>query len=55
MWHAIPIEHLLFFLSSYAIVLVHEVEERALGLFKGCIGARLQVAQVRENPFLELL
>ncbi len=55
MWHAIPIEDLLFLLRSYAVVLVHEVEERALWLLKGCIGARLQVAQIREYPFLELL
>jgi hypothetical protein len=54
MWHAKPIKDLLFLLRSYAIVLVHKVEERALGLFEGCIGARLQVAQIRKYPFLEL-
>ena len=55
MWHAVPIEHLLFFLGPNAVVFVQEVEEGALGFFQGCVGAGLQVAQVGEDAFLELL
>lgn len=55
MWHAVPIENLLFLLRSYTVVFIHEVKEWALGFFERCIGARLQVAQVREYAFLKLL
>lgn len=55
MWHTVPIEHLLLFLRSYTIVLVHEVEEGALRLLEGGIGARLQVAQIRKDALLEFL
>ena len=55
MWYAVPIEHLLLLLRSDAIVLVHEVEEGALGLLKGRVGARLEVAQIGEDAFFELL
>ena len=52
---AVPVEHLLLLLRSDAIVLIHEVEEWALWLLERCIGARLEVAQIREDAFLELL
>lgn len=55
MRNAIPVEDLLFLLSSDAVVLVQEVKERALGLFEGGIGAGLEVTKVREDALLELL
>lgn len=55
MWYAIPVEHLLLLLCANAVILVQEVQEGTLWLLKGCIGARLQVSQVREDAFLELL
>ena len=54
MWHAIPVEHLLLLLRSDAIVLVHKVEEWTLGFLERCIGARLEVAQIREDALLKL-
>ena len=54
MRYAVPVEHLLLLLRSNAIVLVHEVEEGALWLLERRIGARLEVAQIREDAFLEL-
>lgn len=55
MWHAIPIEHLLFLLCSDAVVLVQEVEEWALWFFERSVGAGLQIAQVGEDAFLKFL
>ena len=55
MRYAVPVEHLLLLLRSNAIVLVHEVEEGAFWLLERRIGARLEVAQIREDAFLELL
>lgn len=55
MRNAVPVEDLLFLLGSDAVVLVQEVEERALGLFEGGIGAGLEVTKVREDALLELL
>ena len=52
---AVPVEDLLLFLGTDAVVLVEEVEKGALGLFQGGIGSSLEVAQVREDPLLELL
>ena len=54
MWHAIPVEHLLLLLRSDAIVFVHKVEEWALGFLERCIGARLEVAQIREDALFKL-
>ena len=54
MWHAVPVKYFLFLLCSNAIVLVQEVKERTFGLFKRRICARLEVAQIREDAFLEL-
>ena len=53
--HAVPVENLLLLLCPDAVVLVKEIEERALGLFEGGVGAGLEVSQVREDTFLELL
>jgi hypothetical protein len=55
MRHTVPVEDLLLFLSSDAIVLVKEIEERALRFFKRSIGPSLQVAQVGKDTFLEFL
>lgn len=55
MRHAVPEEHFLLLLRSYAIILVHEVEERTLGLLKRGIGARLEIAQIRKDALFELL
>ena len=55
MRHAVPVEHLLLFLRSNAVVFVHEVQERTLGFLKRCIGARLEVSQIREDAFFEFL
>lgn len=46
MWHTVPVENLLLLLRPYAIVLIHEVEEGALWLFEGRIGAGLEIAQI---------
>jgi len=43
---AVPVEDFLLLLSSNAVVLVEEVEERALWLFKRSIGAGLEVSQI---------
>ena len=53
MRHAVPVKHLLLLLRSDAIVLVHEVKKWALWLLEGCIGARLEVAQIRKDALLE--
>lgn len=52
---AIPIENLLLLLCANAVVLVKEIKERALGFFEGGIGAGLEVAQIGEDTFFELL
>ena len=54
MWDTVPVEHFLLLLSSDAVVLVHEVEERALWLLERCVGSGLEVAQIREDALLEL-
>ena len=54
MWHTVPVEHLLLLLRSDAIVFVHEVKKWTFGLLERCIGARFEVAQIRENALLEL-
>ena len=46
MWHAVPIKHLLLLLRSDAVVLVHEIEERALWLLERRISARFEIAQI---------
>lgn len=53
MRNAVPVEHLLFLLSPNAVVLVHEIQERAFGLLQGRIGASFEISQIRENSFLE--
>ena len=55
MRYAVPVEHLLLLLRPYAIVLVHEIEERTLWFFEGGIGARFQIAQIRKYALLKLL
>ena len=55
MWYAVPVKHFLLLLRSDAIVLVHKVEELALWLLERCIGARLEIAQIREDALLKLL
>jgi hypothetical protein len=55
MRHAIPIEHLLLFLRSNAVVLVEKVQEGTFWLFQGRVCAGFEVAQVRENAFFKLL
>jgi hypothetical protein len=55
MGHTVPVEDLLLLLCADAVVLVKEVKERALGLFKRRICTRFQVAQIREDTLLELL
>lgn len=55
MRHAVPVEYLLFLLRPDAVVLVQEVKERTLRLLQRCVGASLEVPQVGEDAFLELL
>lgn len=55
MWDAVPVEHFLLLLRADAVVLVKEIEERALWLFERSVGARLEVAKVGEDTLLELL
>jgi len=55
MWNAVPVEDLLFLLCANTVVLVEEIEERALGFFERGIGARFEVAQVGEDTLFELL
>lgn len=55
MRHAVPIKDLLLFLGSDAVVLVKEIEERALRFFQRSIGPSLQVSQVGKDTFLEFL
>lgn len=52
---AVPVEDLLLFLRSDAVVLVQEVKKRALGFFERRIGAGLEVAQVGEDTLFEFL
>lgn len=54
MGDAIPVEDLLLLLGPDAVVLVEEVEERALGLFEGRISSGLEVSQVGEDTLFEL-
>ena len=44
--HAVPVKNLLLLLCPDAVVLVEEIEERALGLFERGVGAGLEVSQV---------
>jgi len=53
--HAVPVEHLLLLLCTDAVVLVKEIEKTTLWFFERCIGARLQIAQIRKDTLLELL
>jgi hypothetical protein len=53
--NAVPVEHFLLLLRSYAVVLVEEVKEWTLGLLKRSVCARLEIAKVGEDAFLELL
>lgn len=46
MGYAVPVEDLLFLLGPDAVVLVEKVEEGALWLFQGCVGAGFEVTQV---------
>ena len=55
MGHTVPVEHLLLFLRADTVVFIHKIKERTLGLFEGCIRARFEVAQIREDPFFEFL
>jgi hypothetical protein len=55
MRNAIPIENFLLLLRSDAVVLVEEIEERTFRLFQGCICSRLEIAEIGEYAFLELL
>ena len=55
MRNAIPIKHFLLLLRPDAVVLVHEIQKRTLGFFEGGIGTGLEVAQVGEYAFFELL
>ena len=55
MRYAVPVEDLLLLLGANAVVLVEEVEERAFRLLERGIGAGFEVAQVREDAFLEFL
>lgn len=55
MWHAIPVEDFLLLLRPDTIVLVHKIEERALRLLEGGVGAGFEVPQIREDAFLEFL
>ena len=55
MRYAVPVKHLLLLLCANAIVLVKEVQERALWFFERGVGARLQVTKVGKDAFFELL
>lgn len=55
MRYAVPVEDLLFFLSPDAVVLVEEIEERALGFFERSIGPSLQVPQIGKDTLFEFL
>ena len=55
MRNAVPVEDLLLLLSSNAIVLVQEIEERTLGLFQRSICTRFEVSQVGKYAFFKLL
>lgn len=44
MGYTVPVEHLLLLLRANAVVFVHKVKERTLGLFEGRIRARFEVA-----------
>lgn len=53
--YTVPVEDLLLLLSANAVVLVQKVKKRALGLLQRSISTRLEVSQVGEDAFLELL
>jgi hypothetical protein len=53
--YAIPVEDLLLLLCSDAVVLVQEIQERALGLLQGSIGPGFQISQIREDALFEFL
>ena len=55
MRHAVPVEDLLLLLRPDAVVFVQKVQERAFGFFQRGVGPRLEVAQIREDAFLEFL
>jgi hypothetical protein len=55
MRHAVPVEDFLLLLRANAVVLVEEVQKRALRLLQRSIGSRFQVAEVREDTLLEFL
>lgn len=55
MRNAVPVENLLLFLGSDAIVFVQKIEERTLGLFQRSICTGFEVSQVREDAFFEFL
>lgn len=55
MRHTVPVEDLLLFLRSNAVVLVKKIKKGALGLLKGSIAPRFQVSQVGENTLFEFL
>ncbi len=55
MGHTVPVEYLLLLLRADAVVFVHKVKERTLGLFEGRICARFEVAQIREDALFEFL
>lgn len=54
MWHAVPVKDLLLLLRADAVVLVQEVEERALWLLERSISTRLEVSQVGEDSLFKL-
>ena len=54
MRYAVPVKHLLLFLSSDAVVLVQEIEEGTLGLFQRSIRTGFEVSQVGEDAFFKL-
>jgi hypothetical protein len=53
--NAVPVKHLLFLLRANAVVFVQEVQERALGLLEGCIGAGFEISQVGEDTLFKFL
>ena len=55
MRYAVPVEHLLLFLSTDAIVLIKKIKKWTLGFFQRGICTRLQVSQIGENTLLKLL
>jgi hypothetical protein len=53
--NTVPVENLLLLLGTDAVVLVQEIQERALGLLQGGISPGLEVSQIGENTLLEFL